>query len=136
MRAHLSALTSLWIATSILWLPTLSYIVQFNNGNSSPVLSFINIVAFVFYVQLFMQSFIANSRLKRIILLRQYLYSLLMILLASILLLPGIIVTVMTSSEIPSQISMIVMFGLQAIGSIWMWKVISSRNLITTQRPL
>ena len=117
----------------ILCLPFIYLIGAFSTDNASGVQSLLVVFALLFYVQLIVQSIVATISLKHIESQKQYLASVLFILLPPLILLPtGLIVGMSLTSNLVIQISLAGTLILQMLGSVWMWVVIGMRS----KRPL
>lgn len=131
MRSHLSVITTLWIVIGLVTFPMLYLLVGFANDSPTTETRIISAYLMLFYLQLIIQSFVAAVSLKRINLLRQYLFAILMILLSPLLFLISIPVGMRLSSNQFLLWSSFFILGIQLVGSIWMWVLIGVKAKTT-----
>jgi len=136
MRTIVTIYTVIWITLGVLFFPILLFIGGFLSFDAPDTRRILVICVLLFYLQLMIQSVVARVFLKRIYSLEQYLFAILIIILSPILLTVGIPVGVHYASNLILQITIFEMITLQLIGSIWVWKIIATKDKkpsITTQ---
>lgn len=112
----------------IVTFPMLYLLVGFASDSPTTETRIISAYLMLFYLQLIVQSFVAAASLKRINLLRQYLFAILVILLSPLLFLISIPVGMRLSSNQFLIWSSLFILGIQLVGSIWMWVLIGVRG--------
>jgi len=139
MRTHLYVLTILWISLALASYPFLYLIMAFANDNPDALVSTMTPIVLLFYLQLLVQSFVAVFRIKYTAKPKQYLFAIIVILVAPLVLAVGIPIALALTSDAVIITALIATFALHITGSIWMWIIIASRGsratLTSTQQP-
>lgn len=99
--------------------------IGFANDNPNAFTRVMTPIILLFYLQLLAQSFIAIFRLKHVSKPKQYLYAVLLILLAPLMLLVLIPVGMRLSSNEILQFAIISTLSLHVVGSTWMWYILT-----------
>lgn len=126
MYKHLFALTALWASAAVASFPMLYLMVAFANTNPTLLVGIASVVILLFYFQSLVQSFIAMANLKRLKQPKQYLYAVLMIILAPLSLFVSIPIGMDISSNLFLWVAMGGVFAVQVFGSVWVWKLIAT----------
>jgi len=140
MRAPLYAFTILWMSLALASYPFLYLIVAFANDNPDALVSTMTPIVLLFYLQLLIQSFVAVFRIKYTSRPKQYLFAVIVILVAPLVLAVGIPIALALTSDVVILTAVIATFALHIAGSIWMWVVIAlgggkGAPLTPTQQP-